>query len=313
MNAQKVGNIWIDLAELKECVDLTTVFGAGNLLCPWHEDHTPSLHVYTDHVHCFSCGATADAITFVRKLYQLSFSQAVHFLLRYKQRSRVRRIRVTTPVEGELVTSAHQQLLELSSRTLAWRWLHQRGLTLSIIRALTIGWTGRTYSIPHFANGQAHNIKYRVHPHWQRQDEPKYQSLKHRGFQFLYPWDYFRQHYSQSPVLFVTEGELDALLLLQSNLPAVSVPSGVNTAWTPWIPFFRQFKHIYILYDMDEAGDAAANKLLTKRGKIGKTVVEMLEPTIVQRLTWRGSWGNDVTEAQGVLGPKLRRVYEQSL
>src|SRR5262245_10355558 len=29
----------------------------GKIRCPFHDDHTPSLHVYEDHYHCFVCGA----------------------------------------------------------------------------------------------------------------------------------------------------------------------------------------------------------------------------------------------------------------
>ena len=37
-------------------------------LCPFHNEKSPSFHVYDDdepHYHCFGCGAHGDAITFV--------------------------------------------------------------------------------------------------------------------------------------------------------------------------------------------------------------------------------------------------------
>jgi CHC2 zinc finger/Toprim domain len=34
----------------------------GKICCPFHEDSTPSLHVYADHFHCFGCGAHGDAV-----------------------------------------------------------------------------------------------------------------------------------------------------------------------------------------------------------------------------------------------------------
>jgi len=34
----------------------------GKICCPFHDDSTPSLHIYTDHFHCFGCGAHGDAI-----------------------------------------------------------------------------------------------------------------------------------------------------------------------------------------------------------------------------------------------------------
>jgi len=34
----------------------------GKICCPFHDDSTPSLHVYDDHFHCYGCGAHGDAI-----------------------------------------------------------------------------------------------------------------------------------------------------------------------------------------------------------------------------------------------------------
>jgi len=306
VNVQKVGGMWIDLEDLKKRVDLTEMYGTGKVLCPWHADHTPSLHIYPDHVHCFSCGATADAIGYVGKAEDLGFSDTVALLMQHRASSRVR-VRVdTSPVDMDEVTEYHRTLMSLDVGDDAWRWLLSRGLDVSIISDLSLGWTGRAYSIPHFANGQVHNIKFRVHPDYQVPGEPKYKALPNRGLPFLYPWDYFRRHHNDSSLLFVTEGELDALLLLLAGLPAVSVPSGVSTPWSQWIPFFRKFKRIYVLYDMDAAGISAARKLAEDKGKTGKTVIQMLEPTIVRRVTWSAElYGKDVTEARHLLLPRL--------
>ncbi|QMS85906.1 DNA primase [Candidatus Xianfuyuplasma coldseepsis] len=51
-------------------------------LCPFHSEKTPSFSVEPDKqfYHCFSCGETGDAITFVQKINQLSFVEAVESL-----------------------------------------------------------------------------------------------------------------------------------------------------------------------------------------------------------------------------------------
>jgi hypothetical protein len=46
-------------------------------LCLWHEDNHPSLHVYADHVHCFSCQATEDVFGYLMKAEGLTFPQAM--------------------------------------------------------------------------------------------------------------------------------------------------------------------------------------------------------------------------------------------
>ena len=47
----------------------------GMTLCPFHNDHTPSLKVDT-RFYCFGCQAKGDVIDFVRKLFGLSSIQA---------------------------------------------------------------------------------------------------------------------------------------------------------------------------------------------------------------------------------------------
>lgn len=48
-----------------------------NILCPFHQEKTPSLHIYPDGWHCFGCGASGDCIDFVMRLYNIPFVQAV--------------------------------------------------------------------------------------------------------------------------------------------------------------------------------------------------------------------------------------------
>ena len=48
-------------------------------LCPFHDDHKPSLVVYpeSNRWRCFGCGESGDVITFVMKLNSLNFKEAI--------------------------------------------------------------------------------------------------------------------------------------------------------------------------------------------------------------------------------------------
>ncbi len=46
-------------------------------LCPFHNEKTPSFHVYDNGFHCFGCGASGDAISFVMQTQGLDFIEAV--------------------------------------------------------------------------------------------------------------------------------------------------------------------------------------------------------------------------------------------
>ena len=52
----------------------------GKILCPFHDDHRPSCHVYADHFHCFVCGAHGDQIDWLREVEGLNFREALDAL-----------------------------------------------------------------------------------------------------------------------------------------------------------------------------------------------------------------------------------------
>ncbi|MEG0570990.1 MAG: DNA primase, partial [Oscillospiraceae bacterium] len=53
-------------------------------ICPFHSEKTPSLVVYNDtqSFFCFGCGAGGDVITFIMRIENLGYSEAVEFLAR---------------------------------------------------------------------------------------------------------------------------------------------------------------------------------------------------------------------------------------
>lgn len=56
--------------------------GSYKGLCPFHDEKSPSFHVRPEagFYHCFGCSASGDAISFVRELDHLSFTEAVERL-----------------------------------------------------------------------------------------------------------------------------------------------------------------------------------------------------------------------------------------
>lgn len=51
-------------------------------LCPFHSEKTPSFVIYRDtqSYYCFGCGAGGDAVTFVKNIERLDYTEAVRFL-----------------------------------------------------------------------------------------------------------------------------------------------------------------------------------------------------------------------------------------
>ncbi len=50
---------------------------ANFICCPFHKEKTPSLRVYAKDFHCFGCHAHGDVITFVQKLFGLTFPETL--------------------------------------------------------------------------------------------------------------------------------------------------------------------------------------------------------------------------------------------
>lgn len=81
------------LAELRSRVDIEELIGKYTeikhrgsrtpvALCPFHTERTPSFVIYRDtqSYYCFGCGAGGDAITFVKNIERLDYTDSVRYL-----------------------------------------------------------------------------------------------------------------------------------------------------------------------------------------------------------------------------------------
>lgn len=50
---------------------------AGFIYCPFHSEKTPSMKIFEKDYHCFGCNEHGDIISFVQKLFGLSFPEAL--------------------------------------------------------------------------------------------------------------------------------------------------------------------------------------------------------------------------------------------
>lgn len=149
------------LQELKARTDVTELVSSyvnlrrsgRNLvgLCPFHREKTPSFNVYPENgsFYCFGCGTGGDVITFVRKIENLDYMEAVRFL--------AQRAGLTVPEEqvDDSMSRLRTRVLEINRETA--RFYHQvllspegrpgleyltgRGLTMRTIRHFGLGFS----------------------------------------------------------------------------------------------------------------------------------------------------------------------------
>ena len=121
--------------------------------CPFHNEKSPSFHVYEDGYHCFGCGEHGDAVGFVMKSQGMQFLEAVELLAGEAG------LEVPKPTQASAEAEQHrldlnavlaaaqslfQRRLHAPEGARALDYLRQRGLTDATIARFGLGWSGET-------------------------------------------------------------------------------------------------------------------------------------------------------------------------
>lgn len=144
----------------------------------------------------------------------------------------------------------------MNTDTAILSWLAARGVTPAVQKRIGIRIAHNKIVIPvHAPDGTFLFNKYRRSPFVK--DGPKYSY--DRGAKAAL----FGAHLiSDSDTVVITEGELDACVLIGKNVPAVSTTGGSGTFRAEWAELLKD-KHIYICYDNDESGATGAVHVLS--------------------------------------------------
>lgn len=136
-------------------------------------------------------------------------------------------------------------------------WHIKRGYTDETIEKFKLGFTGDWYTIPIFENGKFVNFQ-------ARKDNPKI--IKH-WYKGVGPHSFNFSILKLTNWVVITEGPVDAIMLRQNDVPAVSQTGGSGYWNRDWNPLFAHKKRIYIVYDNDDAGKFHAQKVAQQWGR----------------------------------------------
>ena len=305
---------WIDWETERERIDLAA-FATGLLgpppgrrgekgrrfwwSCPLgiHEDRNPSFSIAPGECRwrCYGCGEHGDAAGLVMRMGNVSFSEAVEFLMGgpipIGRDHRTTRRAPTTPGVGEcrpepgptgLPEPAALALVEAAAaglwtpegaKALSYLTGPERCLTPQVIRGTRLGWTPRADGvawqpagvvIPWFLGGQLAMVKVRLPDDWrgsfpESRRPPRYlEAFRHPARLLCYPGP---EAIRPGRPLIVTEGELDALCLGDAIGELASVVTLGSASSRPTLAILDRFPSDapwYIATDSDEAGDNAA-------------------------------------------------------
>lgn len=147
--------------ELHARIDIATFIGQyvslkkrGNDLvglCPFHGEKTPSFHVHPDRgfFKCFGCGVGGDVITFLQKLENVSFGDAVRMLAakagvelepENPQAARVRSEREAIYEANRLAAAYFARMLQGEAGRAARAYCEQRGFSEATIEKFSLGY-----------------------------------------------------------------------------------------------------------------------------------------------------------------------------
>lgn len=273
------------------------------MVCPFHDDKNPSLTIYTETQswHCFGCGKSGDIFEFVMELEHITFMEALKRIskeegmslpiLSDKERekaeesTRIKNIlEVTAKYYQDSLTKEVVEYLEkdrgffketIQGMRLGYaqgglkQYLVGQGFPEALcIKAGVVKGNGNDYfynriTIPAGRNGGEVQIRGRLFGQNSGLDLPKYLSL--RG-----PARLFNEDALRADKIILTEGEFDAITLIQCDFPAVGVP-GATAFKEEWGPRFRG-KEVWIAFDADKdpakgpAGALRVGEILIRAG-----------------------------------------------
>jgi Toprim domain/CHC2 zinc finger len=261
----------------------------GKICCPFHEDHTPSLFVYTGHYHCYVCGAHGNHLDWLTEVEGMAAREAEDLLAAWDGP------RIATGIRNDADEKAARQALALKlwaearpiTNTLAARYLaNTRGVDLTALPD-RIDDVLRFHPRCPFGHGTYHpclmalmrNVATDSPTGIQRialttsAKKIDRRMLGQSGVVKLWP---------ANSQLVIGEG-LETVLAAATRIPYDDAP--LRPAWAALssdaltnFPIVSGVERLIILVDHDSAGKTAASFCTGRWNRAGRTVI-MLTPT----------------------------------
>ncbi len=269
-------------------------------LCPFHQEKTPSFHVYpgTQSYYCFGCGATGDVIRFIQEIEKIPFPDALrkladraHIPIEMEKKENPALFRQTQFYQDFF--RFYHQVLKKTPNVLEYL-THQRKLSIAIVEEFSIGYIpkGSVYSkelpfskdlanqyriIDHGGRMRFHNrVIFPIQDSYGRvlgiagrslelgKGVQKYMNSSENQF-FKKSWLLFLEHKAKGHIqetgfAIVVEGYMDALSLYAHGFKNTIAIMGTSLSAIQIRKIRSCTDKILLLFDNDEAGYKALLK-----------------------------------------------------
>lgn len=239
------------------------------ILCPFHEENTPSCLIDRDAYYCFGCGQYGDSISFLCNLHNINPEDVIFEnwytndgnVLPIKSEKKRKSNKNYRTIGEHIVKKFHENLLSKPSKI---AYLESRNVDMKTIKMARLGWgypygfrnfTKPRYFIPVYdENNKLVTVRYRIDPDYDDKTEPKYVGLPNSP-SYIYNSSVLAAYKS----VVIVGSELDAAFLYHRyGIPALA-PPGENIFKREWAWMFIN-KKILLWFDSDIPGKEAMLK-----------------------------------------------------
>ena len=260
------------------------------VLCPFHDEEHPSfaVNVETGLWHCFGCGVGGKMEDFYRIVMAVSDNEAEDTLLAY-----IKGEEVPGPIAPSVVEDLQRRLMQDAH---ALRFLQERGIANETLDDYSVGAKGDFIALPVFSSA-GYIVNIRLHGYGKGKRKLSWETG--RGSIRFYPNDDFEG----VDTIVLCEGELDALLARQFNIPAWSSTGGALGLPSNALDKLAG-KQVILIYDADSAGAAGARKAVQTLALSKTFVITLPEVTPGYDVT------NIINDPEYGSGWLLKRIHD---
>jgi hypothetical protein len=241
--------------------------------CFFHnsKDYTLSINLERGFFHCFYCGKSGAFIGL-----QEALGDPIEKVTIIPQKTNWNLSEVTF----KILDLWHYDMPEDIQKYLQ----EKRGLTVESIENYHLGWNGYAIAIPNVKNRKIVGVKFRRNPNEDK--EPRFWQAKGSRV------DIFNSRILENKdksKIFITEAELDAILMTQLGYPTVCFTGGCGTFYHSWAKHFAGFHEVFLVMDTDVSGKRATERvasILTETNHAAKIITfphqegEKVDPAI---------------------------------
>jgi DNA primase len=274
----------------------SVVFGKAR--CPFHDDSTPSCHIYDDHFFCFACGAHGDSLTWLETVHNLSKSDAIkelerrlgaHLPMTSHQPQTIeepRTVMKTCDSQPLLESVVDLHLKRASRLELIPLALEDRGFTFEDLHHHWIASENEDALIPIF-NPDGYMVAIKKRKHTIKPKEQRYVYLTAKCGAPAWCSSNFSNH----DMVLVIEGEINAAICA-SVYPEMAYMGVAGTENHLWLDALKD-KTVYIYADGDLPGQKARERWALAAYNVGAKSVMTLEPWEMDACDIAGRFGRD--------------------